>query len=364
MSAKIVIRLGLLVAIVAAGLAYIIFGVLQVRVGTQAYDVSVNLDRAGGLFPGSYVAYRGVDVGRVDRLSLQADGVVAHLSINPGTRIPVASTAAVRDLSAVGEQYVNFTPTATATPAAGPWLHQGSVVGSAATTVPITIESLLSDTGGFTNSIDTTAFSQLLDTATTALQGTGPELRTLLDNTEHLFSTLESVQPQTNGLIDSGQTLLRTAAATNPAVANFSTNLAQLTAQLDISNTDLQAVLANGASATSRVQSLLAADTSSLIALTGHAATVANVAASNTPAVTALLDILPVVLANFAAATPDGTIHAHFFLNDNQSSPVCTYANAPFAEPTAHSVAVDLSRTCNNPLPGAQTRGAVNAPRP
>lgn len=357
------IRLGLLTAIVLAGVSYILFSVLQLRVGAQPYAVSVQLSRAGGLYSGAYVAYRGVDVGRVSSLSLRPEGVTAHLRVNPGTKIPADSQAAVHDLSAVGEQYLDFTPpnsVRAALAASGPWLHDGSVVRSSSTTVPVTVEDVLIHAGGFTNSVNTVAFSRLLDTLTTTLQGSGPQLHILLDSTERLFSTLGTVAPQANDLIDQGRTLLATAQATNPDVRSFSASLASLTAQLDSSSADVTSLLSNGTAAATQLQALLAADTSSVISLTGHSATVADVADNNQPAVQALLQVLPVVTSNLQGTIGPGTINAKFFLND--SEPTCTYANAPMGEPTAASAPLDLSRTCTSSGPTLQQRGSANAP--
>ncbi|MCU4186141.1 MCE family protein [Acidiferrimicrobium sp. IK] len=362
MIAKIVTRLFLLAAIIAAGLGYILFGVLGFRLGAQPYKVTVNLPRSGGLYSGAYVAYRGVDVGRVSGLSITRDGVAASLTINPGARIPVASTVAVRDLSAVGEQYVDFTPTAAASAQSGPWLHAGSRIAVGASGVPVNLEQVLTDAGNFTNSINTKAFGQLLDSVSTAVQGSGPDLRNALDATERLFSTLETVQPQTSTLITSGQQLLATAKVTNPDIASLAANLAALTAQLDTSSGDIKSLLANGVSAGGQLQSLLNADSSALVSLTAHSATVANVFAQHDPAVQALLQVLPTVTAALGSTVSNGVVHTHFFIDD--ADPVCTYANAPLGEPTARSAPVDLSRTCTVSAPNLQQRGSANAPQP
>ncbi len=49
-------------------------------------------------------------VGKVKSVRLTENGVAATLSIDSGTKIPTNSAASVHSVSAVGEQYVEFTP--------------------------------------------------------------------------------------------------------------------------------------------------------------------------------------------------------------------------------------------------------------
>jgi phospholipid/cholesterol/gamma-HCH transport system substrate-binding protein len=356
-SLRVGIRLLLLVVIVAVGFFYIAFDVLQYRIGAQPFPVEVRLPRAGGLFAGGYVSYRGVEVGRVTSLQLQPDGVTAHLSIDPGTRIPLDTVVRVRDLSAVGEQYVDFLPRA----AGGPYLHRGSVVGGPATPVPVAVGTLLANTSRFSNSLDDTDINALLHTLTLALQGVGPQLRTVLTASENLFADLQQVQPATSEDITGGNTLLDTGLSTNADVSSFSTELAQLTAQLKASNGDLASTLSNGSAATAQVQQLLASDTPSIDDLSTNLDTLSGITAADDPALQALLQVIP-VFANDAASTENnGVIQGEFKVND--ANTVCTYVDA-LPQPTAPQAQPDLTGTCPISAPDLLQRGAANAPEP
>ena len=88
------------------------------------YVVRLELANGSGIYPDADVTYRGVSVGRVGAMRLTAVGIEADLDISDSAPlIPARLHAAVADLSAVGEQYVDLRPQ---TPA-GPYLHSGAL---------------------------------------------------------------------------------------------------------------------------------------------------------------------------------------------------------------------------------------------
>src|SRR5699024_8247554 len=102
--------LGLLVAL-GLGVYYIGFVLLGYHLGSQTYTVNVRGPRAAGLFDGSSVTYRGVQVGTVEDITVGPGGVNLRLEIeNEYDEIPANSYANIRMLSALGEQYVDFAP--------------------------------------------------------------------------------------------------------------------------------------------------------------------------------------------------------------------------------------------------------------
>src|SRR5580704_1159207 len=104
------IRIVALILVFVVGAAYISFDVLGFRIGSQPFTVTVDLPRGGGLYSDGFVTYRGVDVGRISRMSLSPGGAVATLAIDPGTAIPASAIAHVHELSVAGEQYLDLVP--------------------------------------------------------------------------------------------------------------------------------------------------------------------------------------------------------------------------------------------------------------
>ena len=357
MNRLIAVRLGLLAAIVIAGLYYTWFDVLQYRMGTQPYDLTVAMPRAGGLYPGGFVTYRGVDIGRISALDLTAGGVQARLAINPGVRIPGDSAVSIHDLSALGEEYLDFVPRSDRPP----YLSSHSRISVASGAEPVQVSQLLSDASRFSNSIDTYQVSTLLTTATQALSRSGPALQQVLTASRGIFADLQQVQPQTVADIVGGQTLLRTGQATNPDIRSYAGQLAQLSQQVKASTPDIQALFTNGAAGTAQLQALLSADSGPLTRLTGLGQSLTAVTAGNQPAVQALLVALPTFANDAGSLYYNGTVNGQFFLNPGYL-PICTYSSAPLPLPTAPPPPADLSATCHTTAPNLLQRGAANAP--
>src|SRR3954447_15702439 len=80
------------------------------KVAGGAYVVTADFADSGGIFSGAEVTYRGVSVGRVDRLRLTDGGVLVDLRLHRGSRVPRDTLAVVENRSAVGEQYVDLQP--------------------------------------------------------------------------------------------------------------------------------------------------------------------------------------------------------------------------------------------------------------
>jgi phospholipid/cholesterol/gamma-HCH transport system substrate-binding protein len=118
--------------------------------GATTYPVQLQLAQSGGIFTGADVTYRGVSVGRVGPLTLIPDGVEARLDINrDAPPIPAGLDAAVHNLSAIGEQYVDLEPTSDG----GPLLGPGSVIPISRTSTPVPIENLVVSLDEFVSSL-------------------------------------------------------------------------------------------------------------------------------------------------------------------------------------------------------------------
>ena len=117
----------------------------------RSYEVTAHFSDSGGAFAGSQVTYRGVSVGRVDRLVLTDDGVDVVLEIeNEHDDIPADSRALIGNGSAVGEQYVELQPQSDD----GPYLGEDDEIAMADTQIPIATETLLANLSTTVESVD------------------------------------------------------------------------------------------------------------------------------------------------------------------------------------------------------------------
>ncbi len=92
-------------------IAMILFYVqVPTLLGIGRMTVTLELPATGGLYRFANVTYRGVQVGKVTAVGLSANGAKATLSLGTSPKIPANLHAAVRSVSAVGEQYVDLQP--------------------------------------------------------------------------------------------------------------------------------------------------------------------------------------------------------------------------------------------------------------
>ena len=106
------IRIAAFVVLSAVGIVYITASYLGFvdRVLGRGLTVHATLPTSGGLFEGSEVTYRGVKIGKVSKMTATRDGVTLDLALEEGTKLPKDSPMYVHNLSAVGEQYLDFEP--------------------------------------------------------------------------------------------------------------------------------------------------------------------------------------------------------------------------------------------------------------
>jgi phospholipid/cholesterol/gamma-HCH transport system substrate-binding protein len=351
------IRIGALVVVAVLGVSYIAFSVLGYRVGAQAYEVTVDLPRGGGLYSDGFVTYRGVDVGRIASLTLTPSGAVATVSIDPGTVIPANAVAYVHDLSVAGEQYLDLVPTGPG----GPDLHQGSVIGRPRTVVPVSVFQLLSDAGQLISSVNASEVQTITHALGTGFANTGTDLRTLTTAAEHLVGALQAARAATVTIVNDAGPVLATAQASTGAIVSFSQSLATITGQLAASDADIEAVLAEGAPTEQALQQAVTADGAAITQLIKNFAALSDVAIAQQPAVAALIDQLPSFVNKIADTANGGSVAVTIYYNS--ANTVCPYiSGAQTPEPTAATRAPDLIRTCTLQAPDLLQRGSKQAP--
>lgn len=140
------VRIQLIIFSIVTVIAMVAMALFYIRIpsmfGVGSYRVQLNMETSGGLYQNANVSYRGVYVGKVDSVKLTDDGVAATLVIDNGTDIPASAVASVRSVSAIGEQFVEFTPNKNP-PADAPtgYLHDGTEV--TVSEVPVEISTML-----------------------------------------------------------------------------------------------------------------------------------------------------------------------------------------------------------------------------
>ncbi len=129
----------LLILIVIVGALIVGRQIVTGSMFSRAYTVTVDLPGAAGLHQHSDVAYRGQHIGTVDAVDLTATGVRATLAINSGVKLPTDTEIVVANLSAVGEQYVDFRPRTDS----GPFILAGAKLRAGEEALPLPTYQLL-----------------------------------------------------------------------------------------------------------------------------------------------------------------------------------------------------------------------------
>jgi phospholipid/cholesterol/gamma-HCH transport system substrate-binding protein len=106
----------ILVVMTLAGAAYMAFGVLDVGPTKQVTRLTLMLNSSGGLMPTSEVTMRGIKVGRVTGIQTTNSGLAVSMDVDRKYQVPADSMISVENLSAAGEQYIDFRPKMIAPP--------------------------------------------------------------------------------------------------------------------------------------------------------------------------------------------------------------------------------------------------------
>jgi phospholipid/cholesterol/gamma-HCH transport system substrate-binding protein len=328
------------------------------------YTVRLDLPSTGGLFEGSAVSYRGVTVGKVGKLDLSSDGVIAELRIDKSSPdIPRNLEAVVANRSAVGEQYVDLRPRADA----GPYLAEGSTIPRSVTAVPAPINETLKSVNDLAASLPLDDTKVLIDELGLAFAGQGPHLQQLLDTSARFVSASDAAFPDSRALIHNGEAVLRTQNEMSGAFQSFASDSRLLARQLRDSDTDLREVIGAGPGAANELSGLLRDLDPSLGVLLANLLTTARVAEPRQGAIGEMLANLPLAASIGPSIVSDGKLRMGL-VNTFFNPQPCTrgYGKTRYRAGDELSPAAPFNTDAHcaeSPSTGINVRGSANAPR-
>ena len=163
--------------VLSMGLVFLLAVQVLPTVFGSTYYIYGIFPAAGGVATNQEVSYRGVQVGRVGRMTLTTDAVKIEMIINSKFKIPKDGTRAqVQFKSAVGEQFIDLLPTT----ATGAVFRSGDIIPEQLTSIPLQIEDLLKEFSSVLNSINPKELGTVIHELGTGLTGHGPDLRSIL----------------------------------------------------------------------------------------------------------------------------------------------------------------------------------------
>ena len=240
------VRRQLLVFLVltVVSLVYVSFNYLGVQraAGIGIYTVQAHFEDASGLYPNAIVTYRGIDIGRVVDVEVTRTDVVATLEMDSTHDVPESSNVAIRSVSAIGEQYVDFRPTSTE----GPYLREGSSVSVDQTSLPTSTGTLLSNADALLASIPRNDLKTTIDESFAAFNGIGPALGLLIDSSQNLVTlALADIDPTTK-LVEDSESLLDTGISVQDEIRSSVHDLDSFSEQLVMNDAQIRATLDKG----------------------------------------------------------------------------------------------------------------------
>ena len=326
MSRGIKTRIAAFLVLSAVGIVYVAGSYLGLvdRILGRGITVHATLPKSGGLFEGSEVTYRGVKIGKVSTMRPTPDGITLDLALQDGTKLPLDSPMYVHNLSAVGEQYLDFEPPNDR----GPYAETGDTFHGNDKSLPVDEGDLLVELNRFVGSVDKKNLQVVVHELGTMFNNTGVPLQKLLDNGGELVRQASAHTAQTIQLLDQGKRVLSTQQGQRENIRSLSRNLRLLTDSLAGSDNDLRGVL-DGTPATAReVDGLLKDLEPTLPVLLGNAVSLNQVVVSHLPGLEQLLVTYPRVISSGFYGTP-GDGYGHVNAQFDYHQPPCTKGYKP-----------------------------------
>jgi phospholipid/cholesterol/gamma-HCH transport system substrate-binding protein len=334
--------------------------------GIGRITVKLELPATGGLYRFSNVTYRGVQVGKVTEVDPTSAGAEATLSLASSPKIPADLHAAVRSVSAVGEQYVELTPRSESPP----YLHDGYTIPMQDTTIPQQVGPMLDRLSALVSSVPQGKLNQLLDESFTAFNGAGNDLRSLADSSAKVARDANATADHTRALIDDAVPLVDSQAATTGSIRLWAHSLAGATDQLVTDDLQVRKLLQTGPGFEQETTRLLDEVKPTLPVLLADLTTIGQIGVTYHPSLEQLLVLLPPYVASLSSYGPTNNpsgLAVGGFTVSIADPPACTVGFLPPSQwrSPADTTVVDTPDNLYCKLPQdspVAVRGARNYP--
>src|SRR3954452_8569721 len=321
-------QLAILAAITVVSVGVMAFGFVKVPAlfGIGRYTVTVNLPASGGLYPTSVVTYRGTEIGRVKSIENTRDGVQAVLVLDSATPVPSDASAAVHSRSAVGEQFLELTPSW----ANAEKLPRRAVIPIGRGRISVDIGRLLDATNRAWQAIPPDNLRTVVDEADKAVGRLGPQLSRIVDGSTSLAIEAGKSVDQIGQLIDQSPPVLNSQVQTADSIATWAQRMASITGQFKAQDAAFADLLTIGSHALEEGRALFDRVAPALPVLLANLVSLGDIAVTYRNDLEQLLVLFPqgtavmsaIALAN--SSTKHKGIYLDFNLNLNLPPPCNT----------------------------------------
>jgi phospholipid/cholesterol/gamma-HCH transport system substrate-binding protein len=373
--ARVYVNLGVFAALFFVLLVEATRSIITVGAITHPYTLNAQFTNGIGVLKYSEVAYLGVPVGEVAKVTRVPGGVNVMMSIGKKYHLPQGSIAGLGRKSAIGEQYIDFEPPAAYHGQNGPWYPAGYTVPMAPdpahpekgyTTVPLEFSEFLRSAANLIGAIPADALSNLVHQAAIGLNGRTDSLRALTEGGDKLSGELVTRTQTINQLLTNNTKLTHLVTDHRQSLGQSITDLKNVAQTLQAAQGDTSRLLDKGAPLLQQVADIVAAEKGNLDCSLKSLANLIDM--STTPRkqqeLTALLDVGPRAFngvwdsLDFGAG-PTGTNYSGPWIRvgmvNNSSNP------APQYVPTRSQPVPPPVAACSSPLrPDAPTYRPTN----
>jgi phospholipid/cholesterol/gamma-HCH transport system substrate-binding protein len=213
------VTLAILAVMTLLGAAYMSVGVLDISPTKQVTRLTLLLNTSGGLMPTSEVTMRGIKVGRVTGIETTTTGLAVSIDLDRAHPVPANSAISVENLSAAGEQYVEFKPKLIAPP----YFSDGTVIPADRVAQMVTGSDLLTKANALMSALNLDQVHTIINNMSAAFAGN--------DNT---LDSLATTAGLTAKVVHDDKQLLATLFNN---ISTFTTNLGEINAGEVISET-------------------------------------------------------------------------------------------------------------------------------
>ena len=213
------ITLVILSVMTLLGAVYMAVGVLDISPTKQVTRLTLLLNTSGGLMPTSDVTMRGIKVGRVTGIETTTTGLAVSIDLDRAHPVPADSPISVENLSAAGEQYIDFKPKLIAPP----YFTDGTVIPADRVAPMVTGSDLLTKVNALMSALNIDQVHVIISNAAAAFA----------DN-DSAIDSLATTAGLTAKVIHDDKQLLATLFSN---ISTFTTNLGEVNAGEVISET-------------------------------------------------------------------------------------------------------------------------------
>jgi phospholipid/cholesterol/gamma-HCH transport system substrate-binding protein len=317
-------RVALVVAVAAVGL--LLVGLFR---GSAQKTAVVYFPTAIHLYAGSEVDVLDVKVGSVRSVEPQGDRVRVVLAYDASRRIPADARVVVDEPTLVADRVVELTPPYDG----GPVLRDGAVIPLARTQVPVELDTLESNLVRLAQALGPNganrrgALARALEVAAANLRAQGTPLHATISGFSSVMGTLGSHRDALVGAVRNLQQFTALLAQHDAQTRAFTTDLADVSAQLSGDRTAFTAALRDLGTALGDVATFLRHNRSKIASDVDGLARVTNILARERTLLAHIVDMGAVGISNYPHMyTPSArTYNARFdnAITDNPALFVC-----------------------------------------